>query len=378
MTGTILVLNAGSSSLKFQVFRSDDLTVLARGKAVRLGEAEPLMNASLADGASERVALPQACDHDTALSAVLAFVDRHDDSWSMKAIAHRIVHGGETYAEPVVITPAVFAALQALAPLAPLHQPHNLAAVVAAQRLMGNVPNIACFDTAFHARHDALTHDFALEQGLRDKGIRRYGFHGLSYQWLAMVLAEKHPRLHAGRVVAAHLGNGASLCAIQGGRSIDTTMGMTALDGLPMGTRCGALDAGAVLYMLQGLGMSAEEVSTALYERSGLLGLSGLSNDVETLLKSDDPRARFALDYFALKVAQFAALMAAAMGGIDALVFTGGIGEHAAPVREAIIARLRFLGPFETIVVKADEERVMALQANVLLGTSSRELAADG
>lgn len=368
MIDTILVLNAGSSSLKFQVFRSDDLSVLTRGKAVRLGEPEPAMDASLADGRRERIALPRACDHDTALSAVLAFVDRHDDGWSMKAVAHRIVHGGERYADPVVVTAEVFAALEALAPLAPLHQPHNLAAVAAARRLMADVPNIACFDTAFHARHDALTHNFALEQGLRDKGIRRYGFHGLSYEWLAMVLAKQHPDLHAGRVVAAHLGNGASLCAIQGGRSIDTTMGMTALDGLPMGTRSGALDPGAILYMLQSLGMNAEEISTALYERSGLLGLSGISNDVETLLNSYDPRARFALDYFALKVSQFSAAMAAAMGGIDALVFTGGIGEHAEPVRSAIIERLAFLGDFKVLVIPANEERVMAVQALKLLG----------
>lgn len=374
MIDTILVLNAGSSSLKFQVFCSADLSVLARGKAVRLGEPEPVMDASLAGGTRESIALPQACDHDTALSAVLAFVDRHDDGWRMKAVVHRIVHGGENYADPIMVTPEVLAALEALSPLAPLHQPHNLAAVTAARRLMGDVPNIACFDTAFHARHDALTHNFALEQRLRDKGIRRYGFHGLSYQWLEMVLAEQHPDLHAGRVVAAHLGNGASLCAMQGGRSIDTTMGMTALDGLPMGTRCGALDAGAVLYMFQSLGMSAEEVSAALYERSGLLGLSGLSNDVETLLNSDDPRARFALDYFALKVTQFSAAMAAAMGGIDALVFTGGIGEHAAPVRQAIAGRLRFLGQFDILVVPANEERVMATQARALLDRKGRAL----
>lgn len=372
MIDTVLVLNAGSSSLKFQVFRVGDLDVLARGKAVRLGEPEPAMDASLADGTRERIALPPACDHDTALTAVLAFVDRHDDAWRMKAIVHRIVHGGERFVDPVVVTPEVFAALEGLSPLAPLHQPHNLAAVTAARRLMGDVPNIACFDTAFHARHDALTHNFALGQDLRDRGIRRYGFHGLSYQWLEMVLAEQHPHLHAGRVVAAHLGNGASLCAIQGGRSIDTTMGMTALDGLPMGTRCGALDAGAMLYMFQSLGMNAQEVSDALYERSGLLGLSGLSNDVETLLKSDDPRARFALDYFALKVAQFTAAMAVAIGGIDALVFTGGIGEHAAPLRDAIVERLRFLGAFEVIVIKANEERVMALQARACLAGEGR------
>ena len=375
MIDTILVLNAGSSSLKFQVFRSDDLSVLAHGKAVRLGEEAPTMDASLADGTRERVALQPACDHDTALRAVLAFVDRHDDGWRMRAVAHRIVHGGESYAAPTVITPAVFDALTRLSPLAPLHQPHNLAAVAAARRLLGAIPNIACFDTAFHACHGPLTHHFALEKSLRDQGIRRYGFHGLSYEWVASVLAERHPVLHAGRVVAAHLGNGASLCAISGGRSVDTTMGMTALDGLPMGTRCGALDPGAMLYMLQALGMSSEEVSAALYERSGLLGLSGLSNDVETLLASDDPQARFALDYFALKVAQFAAAMAAAMGGIDGLVFTGGIGEHAAPVRAAILERLRFLGDFEVQVIAANEERIMAMQASALLAEAGRASA---
>ena len=367
MIDTILVLNAGSSSLKFQVFRDDDLSVLARGKAVRLGEPEPALDASLGDGPREKVALPQACDHDTALSAVLAFVDRHDDGWRMKAVAHRIVHGGERFADPVVVTPEIFAALEALSPLAPLHQPHNLAAVAAARRLVGDVPNVACFDTAFHARHEPLIHRFAVEKGLRDKGIRRYGFHGLSYQWIEAVLAERHPGLHAGRVVVAHLGNGASLCAMRGGRSIDTTMGMTALDGLPMGTRCGALDAGAVLYMLQALGMSPEEVSTSLYERSGLLGLSGLTNDVETLLASGEPDARFALDYFALKVAQFAAAMAVSMGGIDGIVFTGGIGEHAAPVRAAIVERLRFLGDFQVLTIPANEERIMAVQAQALV-----------
>ena len=368
MIDTLLVLNAGSSSLKFQVFSLDGLDVLAKGKAVRLGEAAPLMDASTADGAQENVALEAGADHEAALSTVLAFVGRHGAGWRMRAVAHRIVHGGETFVDPVIVTPEIFATLERLTTLAPLHQPHNLAAVTAARRLLGDIVSIACFDTAFHARHAPLFHDFALPKDLRDAGIRRYGFHGLSYQWLEQVLAKDHPRLHAGRVVAAHLGNGASLCAMQAGRSIDTTMGMTALDGLPMGTRCGALDAGAVLFMLQGLGMSAEDISNALYERSGLLGLSGLSNDVQTLLASSDPRARFALDVFAMRVAQFSAAMAAAMGGIDALVFTGGIGEHAGPIRDAIVERLRFLGEFEILVIKANEEQVMALQAMELLG----------
>lgn len=367
MIDTLLVLNSGSSSLKFQVFAVDGLAMLAKGKAVRLGEAAPVMDAEVVGGAPEHVALAPNADHEAALSAALAFVDRHDAAWRMRAVAHRVVHGGDAFVEPVIVTPDVFAALEKLSPLAPLHQPHNLAAISAAQRLLGDVVSVACFDTAFHARRDPLFHDFALPRELRESGVRRYGFHGLSYHWVERTLAADHPALHAGRVVAAHLGNGASLCAMRAGRSVDTTMGMTALDGLPMGTRCGALDAGAVLYLLQELGMTPEQVSSALYERSGLLGLSEISNDVETLLASADPRAAFALTFFGMRVAQFAAAMAAAMGGIDALVFTGGIGEHAAPVREAIVERLRFLGPFEVLVVKANEERVMAVEAVDLL-----------
>ncbi|MBL8645179.1 MAG: acetate kinase, partial [Rhodospirillaceae bacterium] len=208
---------------------------------------------------------------------------------------------------------------------------------------------------------------YAIPERLHAQGVRRYGFHGLSYAWLAGVLKREHPHLHAGRVVAAHLGNGASLCALHQGRSIDTTMGMTALDGLPMGTRVGAIDAGAIIYMLRDLGLGLDELENALYNESGLKGLSGLTNDVEVLLNSPDPRAAFALDYFALKVAQYAAAMAASLGGIDALVFTGGIGEHAVPVRKAVIKRLRFLGDFETLVIPANEERQMAEEAKALL-----------
>ncbi|MFD1332981.1 acetate/propionate family kinase [Methylopila musalis] len=372
MTDALLVLNSGSSSLKFQVFAIDGLEVLARGKAVRLGEPAPTMDASTAAGEKERAALPAGADHQAALAAALAFVGRHGDAWRIRAVAHRIVHGGDAFVDPVIVTPEVFAALERLSPLAPLHQPHNLAAVAATQRLLGDVTSIACFDTAFHARRDPVFHDFALPADLREKGVRRYGFHGLSYDWVARRLAAEHPALHAGRVVAAHLGNGASLCAMRGGRSVDTTMGMTALDGLPMGTRCGALDAGAVLYLLEGLGLSVGEVSTALYERSGLLGLSGVSNDMETLLGSADPRAEFAVEFFVTRVAQFVAAMAAAVGGIDGLVFTGGIGEHAASVRSSIVSRLGFLGLFDVLIVPANEERVMALQAAELLGAVGR------
>lgn len=364
MIDALLVLNAGSSSLKFQVFSQNALEILAAGKVTGIGTA-PLLKAK-AGGAS--VAEPLAADnHVAALQAVLEFIGRHDDGWRLHAAVHRIVHGGTRFTAPVVVTPDVVAALEALSELAPLHQPHNLAGLQAVERLAPDAINIACFDTAFHAGHDALVHSFALPADIRALGVRRYGFHGLSYAWIAHVLAETRPDLAAGRVVAAHLGNGASLCAIHGGRSIDTTMGMTALDGLPMGTRCGGIDPGAVTWLMRREGLSPGAMDAILYEESGLKGLSGISNDVAELLASDDPRAAFALDFFAAKVAQYTAMMAASMGGVDAIVFTGGIGENAAPVRDAVMRRLDFLGPPETLVTPANEERIMAMQAKALL-----------
>lgn len=368
MIDAILVLNAGSSSLKFQAFRHVDLTKLAGGQVRNIG-GDATFEATLTSGAKESAVLAKGGDHEAALSAVLEFVNRHDDGWHIMAVAHRIVHGGTRYADPVVLTPDTIDELTALCPLAPLHQPHNLAAVAAAEKLVGNVPNIGCFDTAFHAGHTELFNSYAVSGDMRAKGVRRYGFHGISYKWIARVLAKDHPDLAKGRVVAAHLGNGASLCAIQDCRSVDTTMGMTALDGLPMGTRSGAIDPGAVIYMGRDLAMSPDEIQAELYERSGLLGLSGISNDVKALLESDASRARFALDYQALKIAQYIAAMATSMGGMDGLVFTAGIGEHAKPVRDAVVAHLAFLGPFQVLVVPTNEELMMAIDAKELLAT---------
>lgn len=370
MTDTILVLNAGSSSIKFQVFRLCDLDLLAAGKVTGIG-GHTQFKAAIPGGENETRDLSYGTDHEHALAAVLSYIHSHEDGWHTAALAHRIVHGGTKYTMPVRITPQVLEELTALAPLAPLHQPHNLAAVVASERLVGHVPDFACFDTAFHAGQDELFNSLAVNATLRAKGVRRYGFHGISYQWIARELAARHPKLAAGRVVAAHLGNGASLCAMQAGRSVDTTMGMTALDGLPMGTRSGAIDAGAVIYMQRTLGLSPDAAEAELYEHCGLLGLSGITNDVKELLDSRDPKAKFALDYFVLKAAQFTAAMAVAMGGIDALVFTGGIGEHATPVRDAIVQRLEFLGPFQTLVIPTNEELMMAIEAKKLLETSA-------
>ncbi|WP_234187271.1 acetate/propionate family kinase [Shinella sp. NM-101] len=365
MIDVLLVLNTGSSSLKFEVFGYERLDRLAKGKVTGIGTAARLGATIEETGARIDQTLAEN-DHDTAMGAVIDLIDRYDDGWRMVATVHRIVHGGADFVEPVVVTPDILKRLEALVPLAPLHQPYNLAGIAASDRL-SDAPDIACFDTAFHAGNAPLFRVFAVEAALRDQGIRRYGFHGVSYEWISRMLERDHPELARGRVVVGHLGNGASLCAMAGGRSVDTTMGMTALDGLPMGSRAGAIDAGAVTYMLRDLAMTVDEVEHALYERSGLRGLSGISNDVKTLLESEDPRAAFALDYFVLKVAQHAAAMAVSMGGIDAFVFTGGIGENAAPVREAVLARLAFLGPFRPLVIPANEERMMAIHAKALL-----------
>ncbi|MDR0807938.1 MAG: acetate kinase [Gemmobacter sp.] len=364
MTPAILTLNAGSSSLKFRVFACDGLALLARGAVSRIGGAAEL-RAMLGAGGETRENLLEGTDHASARRAVLDSIGRHDDGWRIEAVAHRIVHGGTKYHHSLRITPEVLAELEALVPLAPLHQPHNLAAIRA---VPAGVPSIGCFDTAFHAERDPLFTHFALPPEMFDKGVRRYGFHGLSYAWIAHVLSHEHPALHAGRVVAAHLGNGASLCAMRAGHSVDTTMGMTAVDGMPMGTRSGALDPGAVLLLQRSFGMTPEEIEDLIYNRAGLLGLSGMSNDVAALLVAGEGRARFALDYFALKCAQAAAAMAVSLGGIDAMVFTGGIGEHAVPVREAILRHMAPLGRFEVLVIEADEERMMAMEAITLLG----------
>lgn len=365
MMNVLLVLNTGSSSLKFEIFGYDALDKLAKGKVTGIG-TEARLSATITAGDVHIDRALAANDHETAMGAVMDLIDRYDDAWRMVATVHRIVHGGADFVAPVIVTPQILRRLAALAPLAPLHQPYNLAGIAASDHL-SDAPDIACFDTAFHAGHAPLFQAFAVDASLRAQGIRRYGFHGLSYEWISRVLASEHPDLARGRVMVGHLGNGASLCALRDGISVDTTMGMTALDGLPMGSRTGAIDPGAVTYMLRQLGMSADEVEHALYERSGLKGLSGLSNDVKTLLESTDSRAGFALDYFALKVAQFTAMMAVSMGGLDAFVFTGGVGENAGPVRDAILVRLKFLPPFQTLIIPTNEERMLAIHGKALL-----------
>ncbi|MDD9733727.1 acetate/propionate family kinase [Mameliella sp. AT18] len=348
-----LVLNAGSSSLKFGLFRGRHPELVARGQVERIGGAAQL-HLRDADGAAlADTALPghAAADHAGALSAVLHEVKGRFPEAEIGVVGHRVVHGGMEFAAPTRITPEVLRALEQLEPFAPLHQPHNLAGIRAALRAFPEARQVACFDTGFHRNHPFVNDTFALPRAYYEKGVRRYGFHGLSYDYISGALAEMAPTLHAGRVVVAHLGNGASMCGLLGGRSIASSMGFSALDGLPMGTRSGQLDPGVVLYLMDSEGMNAAEISELLYRHSGLLGLSGISSDMRTLLASDDPRAREAVDYFCFRIRRELGGLAAALEGLDAVVFTGGIGENAAPVRAQVCRGLHWIG------IELDEAR---------------------
>ena len=330
----ILTLNAGSSSLKFAAFKG--AAAVLRGQISPLGEG-----ARLKAGDSEE-AWPHGVEA-AGLGELLRWIDAHDQGGDVAAVGHRVVHGGARTG-PARIDGAVMAEIEALVPMAPLHQPHNLAAIRAVTDARPGLPQVACFDTSFHATMDDLAKALPLPRVFAEAGARRYGFHGLSYQFIAGRLAEVAPALARGRVIVAHLGSGASLCALRDGRSVDTTMGMTALDGVVMGTRTGRLDPGAVLWLLQARGMDAAAVEDLLYHHGGLLGVSGESGDPRALLASGTDAARFALALFARSVVREAGALAAMLGGIDGFVFTGGIGEHQAEVRQAIGAGLGWLG----------------------------------
>lgn len=369
---SILVINTGSSSVKFQVFsRYPSLELLVHGKVSDLGSS-PLFTATdetqeLKENQAKNIEIPADYTHEKALHFILNWIEAQNQSWQIDTVAHRIVHGGIRFTSSVLITPEVMTYLRGLCPSAPLHQPNNLIAIDIFSALKPDLMQVACFDTAFHAHHDPLFTEYALPQIIRDKGIRRYGFHGLSYEWIAYSLRQNEPELAKGRVIAAHLGNGASLCVMHNGISIDTTMGMTALDGLPMGTRCGMLDPGAVIYMIRELKLSSNDAESILYHQSGLLGLSDWTHDVRLLQGSNESKARFALDYFCMRTAQLAGMMAVALGGIDGLVFTGGIGENSNFIRDKILHHLDFLRPFEVRVIKANEEHMMAMHTMSVL-----------
>ena len=347
MTRGILVLNAGSSSIKFALYPAatpDEDAAACRGEIEGIGRALHLV---ARDARHETLAdrtVSGSATHQRGLSALLEWLSAHSGGTDIAAVGHRVVHGGRTYAGPVRITQEVLRDLEQLVPLAPLHQPHNLEAIRAIAALHPGVPQVACFDTAFHAGQPALAAIFALPRALTEKGVRRYGFHGLSYEYIASILpAHLGPEAN-GRVVVAHLGNGASLCAMRNRQSVATTMGLTALDGLMMGRRSGALDPGVVLYLMDCERMGSAEIAHLLYEESGLLGVSGISDDMRDLLKSADPRAREAVALFVYRILRELGSLCAALGGLDALVFTGGIGEHSAEVRARVCEQAGWLG----------------------------------
>jgi len=349
VSDAILVLNAGSSSIKFSMFpgheRPTRQGVICEGECEGIGHrvhftAKDRTRASLIDEY-----LTEGTTHEAALAALQSWLESHFHDDQLVAAGHRVVHGGSLYTAPVVIDASVMAELRRFIPLAPLHQPHNLAAIDAISKLHPALPQIACFDTAFHHTQSKVTTAFALPLRLATEGIRRYGFHGLSYEYIASVLPDILGSAAAdGRVVVAHLGSGASLCAIHQRKSVATTMGFTALDGLAMSRRCGNLDPGVILYLMQEKGMTAAEVTNLLYNESGLFGVSGISDDMRTLLASDDPSAKEAVALFVYRIGRELGSMDAALGGIDALVFTAGIGEHAAEIRRRVCEDAAWLG----------------------------------
>jgi len=343
-----LVLNAGSSSLKFCVYRRGDAEgwrLEARGQVEGIGTS-PRLSAKDEPGAvlADEALDASVRDGRAALNALAAWLRSRYGGARVLGVGHRVVHGGPRFAAPTVVTPEALEELRRLVPLAPLHQPHNLGAIEAVSERLPGVPQVACFDTAFHRGQAAVAELVPLPRDLCRSGVQRYGFHGLSYEYIASVLPEVAPEIAHGRAIVAHLGSGASLCALRDGKSVDHSLGFTALDGLCMGTRPGAVDPGVVLYLFQELGLMAKDVEGVLYKKSGLLGISGISNDMRDLLASSEPGARLAVDYFVYQAAKQVGALAAVLGGIDGLVFTAGIGERSAEIRRRIGEACRWLG----------------------------------
>ena len=343
-----LVLNAGSSSLKFCVYDRAPKTrwhLAAKGQIDGIGVAPKL---AVKDGEGtkleERALAPSVRDGRAALEELAVWLRATYGGARVLGVGHRVVHGGARYDAPAIVTPEVVAELKALIPLAPLHQPYNLAAIEAVTERLPDVPQVACFDTSFHRTQAAIAEVVPLPREIVKNGVQRYGFHGLSYEYIASVLPEAAPEIAEGRVIVAHLGSGASLCAMKGRRCVDHSLGFTALDGLCMGTRPGALDPGIVLHLMQGLSLTAKEIESLLYKKSGLLGISGISNDMRVLLASGEPGARLAVDYFVYRITREIGALTAVLGGLDGLVFTAGIGEHAPEIRRRVTLAAAWAG----------------------------------
>jgi len=349
MTDTILVLNAGSSSVKFSLFdeRDSELALVAGGQVEGVF-TNPVFHARDAAGqtvAERRWPTGSRLGHDGALAHITEWIQsQYARAHRLVAVGHRVTHGGVDYAAPVRIDATVIAKLERLIPLSPLHLPPNLAPIRLLAARQPDLPQVACFDTAMHRTQPPVEQMFALPRELEEAGLRRYGFHGLSYEYIASVLPRLDARAAGGKAVVLHLGNGASMCALAAGRSVATTMGLTPVDGLPMGTRSGSLDPGVLLYLMDQRGMDVRAIESLIYTKSGLLGVSGLSSDMRVLLASKDPRAALAVELFVHRIGRELGSLAAALSGLDAIVFTGGIGEHAAPIREAVCRRAAWLG----------------------------------
>ena len=389
MKGSVLTLNAGSSSLKIALFAPGDQDAIATGMAERIGSdcVLTIKDASGALMAERRGEAMQGATHEFVLRELLLVLQQAGLAQNLAAIGHRVVHGGTDFIAPIIVDDTALTQLAALEPFAPLHQPHNLAGIRAARLAFPNALQVACFDTAFHRNHPFVNDTFALPLALYDEGVRRYGFHGLSYEYVTQKLAAIRPELHAGRVIICHLGNGASACAIRDGQSIASTMGFSALDGLPMGTRCGQLDPGVMLYLLQQKKMCVDAIADLLYKQSGLLGLSGLSNDMRVLEASDDPAAKAAIDYFVFRIRREIGGLAASLGGLDALIFCGGIGENSRLVRARVCDDMVWIGiaidpqrneanetvlsaplsPVEVMMIPTNEEIVIARAAFAMM-----------
>ncbi len=351
--GCIGVVNAGSSSIKFALFRDDDgQSLLYRGNVEGIGVA-PRLTVDNSDGQQviEEQWGSKELDHHSATRVILRAAIGLTGGNAVKAVGHRVVHGGVLFASPTLVTQDVLASLKTLCPLAPLHQPHNLAAMEAIAAAAPHIEQVACFDTAFHQTQPALAYTYALPRKLTESGIRRYGFHGLSYEYVSGRLREIAPEVADKKIIIAHLGNGASLCAIDKGRSVATTMGFTAVEGLVMGTRCGAIDPGVLIYLMDERHMDARALETLIYKKSGLLGVSGISSDMRTLRGSDDPKAREAIALFIYRIAREIGSLAAALGGLDGLVLTGGIGQADSKTRSEVVEACAWLG------AKLDEKR---------------------
>jgi acetate kinase len=399
ISAAVAVLNAGSSSIKFALYSdAPRLPLLFRGQIEQIGVAPHLSARDAAGNPVAEASWPaKGFDHNAATRVVLETARDLLAGAPVKGVGHRVVHGGTDFAEPVRIDGAVLSDLQKLEPLAPLHQPHNLAPIIAIAEAAPHVAQVACFDTAFHRRQPQLAQMFALPRRLTEAGVRRYGFHGLSYEYVSQRLGEIAPEIAGGRVIVCHLGNGASLCALQDGASVATTMGFTAVDGLMMGTRCGALDPGVLIYLMDEEGMDARAIETLVYKQSGLLGVSGISSDMRSLRASEEPEAAEAIALFVYRIVREIGSLAAALGGVDALVYTGGIGEHDALTRRQVAEGCAWLGlsldsarnqagdgrissdesRLAAWVVPTDEEKMIARHTSALLGLSESALQAE-